>query len=207
MSTVGEIHRFTPGVSALAPTILLLHGTGGNEDDLVSLARAVSPSASLLAPRGPVLENGMPRFFRRLAVGVFDLEDLARRTRELAEFTRVSSVRYSLDPARIFALGYSNGANIAASLLLTDGTALAGAMLFRAMLPFEPGTLPDLTGKPVFIAAGKSDPYASESQVEDLADRLRRAGSQVELSWSGVGHGIGPEEVASAADWFRRAAG
>ncbi len=207
MSVVGEIHRFVPGASPAAPTLLVLHGTGGDENDLLPLARALSPSAALLAPRGPVLENGMPRFFRRLGVGVFDLDDLARRTRELADFVRSAAERYGFDPARLVALGYSNGANIAASLLLTDGAVLAGAALFRPMLPFEPAALPDLAGKPVFVAAGRADPYVSPRQVEDLADLLRRAGGRVELSWSPGGHGLAPDEIAAAQRWFEREAG
>jgi predicted esterase len=207
VTTVGEIHRFIPGPGADAPTILLLHGTGGDENDLVPLAREVSPAAALLAPRGPVLEHGMPRFFRRLAVGVFDLEDLALRTRELADFVGDSAVQYGFNPARVFALGYSNGANIAASLLLTDGSVVAGAMLFRAMLPFEPREPADLTAKPVFLAAGRSDPYASVAQVEALADRLRRAGSRVEVSWSDGGHGLNQREISAAGEWFGREAG
>jgi phospholipase/carboxylesterase len=154
----------------------------------------------------PVLENGMPRFFRRVGVGVFDLEDLARRTRELAEFVHASAARYGFDQTRLLALGYSNGANIAASLLLTDGATLAGAALFRPMLPFEPEALPDLAGKPVFIA-GRADPYMPPRQVADLADVLGRAGSRVELSWSPGGHPLEPVEIAAAKRWFEREVG
>ncbi len=204
MSAVGEIHRFVPGASSAAPTLLVLHGTGGDENDLLPLAREVSPSASLLSPRGPVLENGMPRFFRRLEAGVFDLEDLALRTRELGAFVRTSADRYGFDATRVFALGYSNGANIAASLLLSDGAALAGAILFRAMRPFEPEVLPNLEGTPVFLAAGESDPHVPVLQVEGLADSLRRARARVEVMWSQTGHRLEPQELGAARSWLER---
>jgi predicted esterase len=205
VSAVGDVHRFVPGASAEAPTLLVLHGTGGDENDLLPLARELAPGAALLAPRGPVSEHGMPRFFRRLGVGVFDLEDLARRTAELARFARAAAGRYGFDPGRLFALGYSNGANIAASLLLSDGSVLAGAALLRAMLPFEPAALPDLTGKPVLLAAGRRDPYASPASVETLAAHLGRAGARVDLAWSDAAHGLDPAEIESAGRWLRRA--
>ena len=207
MSVVGEIHRFEPGTSRDAPTVLALHGTGGNEDDLVPLARRVAPGAAILSPRGPVLEHGMPRFFRRLDIGVFDLEDLAQRTQELAAFIRSSSATYGFDPARVYALGYSNGANIAASLLLTDGGLLAGAALLRAMLPFEPKTLPELAGKPIMMAAGRRDHYMTPEQAESLADLLRRAGGRVELVWNPGGHDLAAEELTTVTAWFAREVG
>jgi predicted esterase len=146
----------------------------------------------------------MPRFFRRLAVGVFDLEDLARRTAELGAFVRASAGRYGFDPARVWAFGYSNGANIAASLLLTDGEVLAGAVLLRAMLPFEPARWPDLAGRDVFLAAGRHDPYAPPCSVEALAGHLRRAGAAVEVAWSDAAHGLAPGEIEAAKSWFAR---
>lgn len=207
MTRLGEFHRFVPGATSAAPTLLVLHGTGGDENDLLPLAREVSPSASLLAPRGPVLENGMPRFFRRLEEGVFDLEDLALRTRELAAFVRTAADRYGFAPSRLYALGYSNGANIAASLLLTDASALAGAVLFRAMLPFEPEVIPELGGKPIFLAAGRSDPVIPEASVRRLAEVLQRAQARVEMAWSPSGHGLEQREVVAAREWFARQAG
>lgn len=200
--TVGAIHRYVPGPAPSAPTLLVLHGTGADENDLLPLAREILPAANLLAPRGPVLEHGMPRFFRRLAMGVFDLEDLARRTAELAAFVRAAAERYGFDPARVWALGYSNGANIAASLMLTDGEALAGAVLLRPMLPFEPERPPGLAGRAVYIAAGRRDPYASVESVEALARYLRRAGAEVELAWIDGGHGLEGEEIAAAKRWM-----
>jgi predicted esterase len=199
---VGDVHRWIAGSSNT--TLLVLHGTGGDENDLLPLARELAPRAALLAPRGPVLENGMPRFFRRLALGVFDQEDLGRRTRELGEFVRSSSTEHDFDPAHLFALGYSNGANIAASLLLADGAALAGAALLRPVLPFEPDSVPQLEGKPILIAAGRNDPYAPHEQVERLAHHLERGGARVELVWSDAGHGLEPRELDLVASWLTR---
>ncbi len=199
---VGDVHRFVAGTSG--GTLLVLHGTGGDENDLLPLARELAPEANLLAPRGPVLEQGMPRFFRRLGVGVFDEADLERRTAELARFVRAAAARHGFDPARVVALGYSNGANIAASLLLRDGSVLAGAVLLRPVLPFEPLQLPDLAGRGVFIAAGRRDPYAPIERVEALADALRRAGAAVELAWSGGGHSLERGELDQAARWLQR---
>lgn len=200
--TVGAVHRFVPGSSGV--TLLVLHGTGGDENDLLPMARDLAPTANLLAPRGPVLENGMPRFFRRLAMGVFDQEDLRRRTAELGAFAREAPTRYDFDPARLVAFGYSNGANIAASLLLTDGSVLAGAALLRPVLPFEPEKLPLLSGKPILISAGRRDPYAPVESVEALAAALQRGGALVEVAWSDAGHGLEPHELARVAAWFAR---
>jgi len=206
VNAVGDVHRFVPGGAGpgAGATLLVLHGTGGDENDLLPLAAELAPGANLLAPRGPVLEHGMPRFFRRLAVGVFDLEDLARRTAELGAFARAAAGRYGFDPGRLFALGYSNGANIAASLLLTDGAALAGAVLLRALLPFEPARPAGLEGKSVLLAAGRRDPYAPPASVEALAERLRAAGAAVDLAWSDAAHGLEPDELDRARVWLAR---
>ena len=173
VTDLGFVHRFARGSSAA--TLLLLHGTGGDESDLLPLGRELAPQANLLSPRGQVLEHGMPRFFRRLAMGVFDEEDLRRRAaraRRLRTARRPSE--YGLDARRIYALGYSNGANIAAALLLLHPAALAGGALLRPVLPLEPEAAPDLAGKPVLLAAGRDDPYAPHDRVEALADWLRR---------------------------------
>src|SRR5687767_12070839 len=145
------VHQFLPAKAEGAPTLLLLHGTGGDEHDLLDLGRALNPRAALLSPRGQVLENGMPRFFRRLAEGVFDLDDLRQRTHNLAAFVAHASEAYQFDPQRVIAVGYSNGANIAASALLLHPQVLAGAVLFHAMVPLVPKELPDLRGVPVFM--------------------------------------------------------
>ena len=194
------IHRFEVGSND--DTVLLLHGTGGDENDLVGIGRGVAPNASLLSPRGQVLENGMPRFFRRLDVGVFDEADLIRRAGDLGRFVRLAANHYRFDPARVLALGYSNGANMAAALFLLDPQLLAGGALLRAVLPLTAARPPDLSGKPVLIAAGRRDPYAAIERVEALADLLRRAGAAVDLRWAEGGHELGPEEIDAVGEWF-----
>lgn len=198
---VAMIHRFEPGASR--DTILLLHGTGGDENNLIELGREVAPQANLLSPRGQVPENGMPRFFRRIREGVFDEADLVRRAADLDRFVRDATRQYGLDPARIRAFGFSNGANMAAALLLLHPTLLAGAALLRAVLPLEPAAPPNLDGKPVLILAGRKDPYAPQKRVLDLVTRLRTAGATVDLRWSEGGHAPEPTEIDDLAEWFR----
>lgn len=205
MKGLGFVHRFVPGLSE--NTLLLLHGTGGDEDDLLPLGKELAPGVNLLSPRGPVLENGMPRFFRWLAQGVFDVPDLKRRTADLARFVAEAAQAYGFDPKRVYALGYSNGANIAAATLLLHPETLAGAALLRPMLPLEPETPPDLAGKPTFIAAGTQDPYSPSELVEALAERLRQAGAEVDLHWQKTGHGLLPAELAAAREWLARRLG
>jgi phospholipase/carboxylesterase len=202
MTEAGFVHRFDPAKEPGAPTLLLLHGTGGDENDLLPLGRMLDERAALLSPRGKVLENGMPRFFRRLSMGVFDEEDLVNRTHELASFVEEAASEYGLDPKRLFAVGFSNGANIAASLLLLHPDLLAGAVLLRAMTPFELETLPDLSGTPVYLAAGRSDQMIPPESTERLAELLREAGAEVTLDWQPGGHGIGRAEVEAARDWL-----
>jgi predicted esterase len=182
----------------------VLHGTGGDENDLVPLARQLAPGVAILSPRGAVLEHGMPRFFRRLAVGVFDEEDLVRRTADLGRFVRAAAGHYGFEAGRVVALGYSNGANIAAALLLLDGAALAGAALLRPTLPLEPPRPPELAGKPVYLAAGRRDPYSPVEKVEALADRLRRGGAEVELAWTDGGHALEPDEFRPVHSWLAK---
>jgi glyoxalase family protein len=198
-------HRYLPPQASGAQsrvTLLLLHGTGGNEEDLLPLGRMLLPEAGLLSPRGPVLENGMPRFFRRIAEGVFDLEDLARRTADLAEFIRGATARYRLDPGGIVAVGFSNGANIAGSLLLRDPGLLRGAVLLSPMVPFEPDSLPDLSGTAVLIGAGRADPIAPPAQVERLSALLEACGAEVAVEWHPGGHTIAPAVVTAARRWM-----
>ncbi len=205
---LGFVHRYIPpssqGEVSGATTLLLLHGTGGDEDDLLPLGRALLPGAGLLSPRGRVLENGAPRFFRRLAEGVFDQDDLARRTSELARFISAAVNTYQLDPDGVVAVGFSNGANIAASLLLRTPGVLRGAVLLSPMVPFEPETLLDLQDTVVFIGAGRNDPIAPPEQAEHLAAVLRSAGASVTLHWTPGGHGITKEEVAAARQWIEQ---
>jgi predicted esterase len=198
-------HRFVPssaGPVSEQPTLLLLHGTGGSEDDLLPLGAELLPEANLLSPRGKTLENGMPRFFRRLAEGVFDLEDLRLRTDELADFARSAAAAYDFDPNRVTAAGFSNGANIAAALLLLRPETLASAVLFRAMVPLEPDTPPDLSRRRVFLAEGSRDPIVPRENAERLAEMLRSAGADVTLRWRGAGHGLTQEDVDEARDWL-----
>ena len=200
---LGFVHRFFPGdVSDPGVTLLVLHGTGGDENNLVSLGRELAPGAAILSPRGKVSEYGAPRFFRRLAEGVFDHEDLFFRTHELAEFVEAAGEEYGLDLSRLVAAGYSNGANIAASLMLLRPGLLRAAVLFRAMVPFEPEETPDLSGMPVFMASGRRDQMISPENSGRLAEILRQAGADVDLRWRDTGHGLTYEEVAEAREWL-----
>ena len=184
-------------------TLLLLHGTGGDEHDLLALGRELAPDASLLSPRGNVLEGAMPRFFRRLAEGVFDLADLERRTKELAAFLREAAESYGFDVDRVTAVGFSNGANIAASVLLRDPGLLKRAILFRAMVPFEPEQTPRLEGTSVYIGAGRLDPIIPQANVERLAAILRDGGAAVTLDWQPAGHGLTKMDVDNAREWMK----
>ena len=200
---LGFVHRFYPATDDSGLTVLVLHGTGGNENDLVPLAREVAPGAAILSPRGRVLEHGMPRFFRRLAEGVFDMEDLALRTGELGDFVEAATQEYGLDPGRIVALGYSNGANMAASLMLSRPRLLRAAVLYRAMVPFEPQTMPDLSGVPVFLAAGRMDGMIPPDNTQRLAEILEESGADLDLRWRNVGHGLTYEEIEESREWLR----
>lgn len=203
---LGFIHRYVPPASGADPagriTLLLLHGTGGDEQDLLPLGRVLLSGAGLLSPRGKVLEGSAPRFFRRLAEGVFDQRDLALRTDELATFIDAAADAYHLDRDRIVAVGFSNGANIAASLLLRRPGILRGAVLLSPMVPFEPPELPALTGTPVFIGAGRADSIAPPTQAERLAEILRDAGAEVTLHWEPGGHGVTRSEVDVVRRWM-----
>jgi phospholipase/carboxylesterase len=197
-------HIFNKGKDATKPIFLLLHGTGGNELDLLPLAGMIDDEASVLSVRGNVLENGMPRFFRRLAEGVFDEEDLLNRTKELNEFLDEASVKYEFDRDNIIAIGYSNGANIAASLLFHYQNSLKGGILHHPMVPRRGIDLPDLTGKKVFIAAGTNDPICPPSESSELQSLLENANAEVVLHWENYGHQLTRQEVEAAADWYRK---
>jgi predicted esterase len=197
------IHEFAPGnATGRGLTLLLLHGTGGDERALLPMAPLLEPGAAVLSPRGKVLEQGRPRFFRRLAEGVFDLEDLKLRAHELADFVETASARYGFNPRRVIAAGYSNGANIAAAVLLLRPRTLAGAVLFRPMVLIMPDELPGLVGMPVFISAGRQDPIVRPEETKRLAKLLGDAGADVTLNWSANGHWLGPEEIALARQWL-----
>ncbi|OIK16479.1 carboxylesterase [Bacillus sp. MUM 116] len=197
-------HIFQKGSNPLKPTLLLLHGTGGNELDLLPLAGRIDDEAHFLSVRGNVLENGMPRFFRRLAEGVFDEEDLKFRTKELNEFLDEAAQKYDFDRNNIFAVGYSNGANIAASLLFHYQNALKGAILHHPMVPIKGMDLPVLLGKSIFITAGKNDPLISPLESVELQSLLEKAQANVELHWENRGHQLTIEEVEAAAKWYKK---
>jgi len=196
-------HVYLPGNSGR--TLLLLHGTGGSENDLVPLGRSLDPEAALLSPLGKIRENGMPRFFRRLAEGVFDEEDLVNRTHELADFVEESIAERGIDRSKLIAVGYSNGANIAASLLLLRPEILAGAALLRAMVPLVPEVLPDLAGVPVLLSSGHQDPIVPAEDTRRLAALLRNAGADVALRLENAGHGLTSLTVETARNWLETA--
>jgi predicted esterase len=194
------IHNFVPGTSNR--TLLLLHGTGGNECDLIPVGRELDSGAALLSPRGKILENGMPRFFRRLAEGVFDMEDLKQRTNELADFVMTSIQHYKLAADWVVAVGYSNGANIAASMLLLRPEILRAAILFRTMVPFVPKNLPDLSSVHVWIGAGNQDPIIPVSEAQRLVGLLRHAGADVTIRFANANHELTNAEVKTAKHWI-----
>lgn len=195
-------HIFKKGIDPLKPTFLLLHGTGGDESDLLPLAEKIDKDASVLSVRGNVLENGMPRFFKRLAEGVFDEEDLVFRTKELYEFLDEASKNYDFDRENMIAVGYSNGANIAGSLIFHYQNALKGAILHHPMVPRRGIEIPDLTGKAVFIGAGTNDPICASTESVDLQTLLENANASVHLHWENRGHQLTFEEVEAAAKWY-----
>jgi phospholipase/carboxylesterase len=196
-------HIYKQGRDASKPVLLLLHGTGGTEQDLLPLAEMIDPEASVLSVRGNVSENGMPRFFRRLAEGVFDEEDLIFRTKELHEFLDKAAKEHGFDRSNIMAFGYSNGANIAASLLFHYNDSLKGASLHHPMVPLRGIQMPNLSEVPVFIAAGKNDPICPAAESEELDELLRGAGAKTTVHWEMNGHTLTGSEVAVAADWYR----
>jgi predicted esterase len=196
------IHRFVPGTRAGAVPLLLLHGTGGNEDDLLSLGRALAPDAPLLSPRGQVLENGMPRFFRRFAEGVFDVEDIRVRAGQLARFVEEARAAYNLGDVAPLVVGFSNGANIGAALLLLHPRSLSGALLLRPMVPLVPDPLPQLHGIRVLIAAGRRDPIVTPEQSQALGDLLVQAGADVSIHWSEGGHNLTPGDLEAGKRWM-----
>jgi phospholipase/carboxylesterase len=194
------IHRYEPAARPGAPTLLLLHGTGGNEDDLIPLGPLIAPGAALLSPRGKVLENGMPRFFRRIAEGVFDEDDVRRRAHELADF--VAEARKTYDIAAPIAVGYSNGANIAAAILLLWPSVLAGAILMRAMVPLSETPTGGLAGERVLILSGARDPLAAPANAARLASILQAAGAAVEHRTVPAGHELSQADIALARVWL-----
>jgi predicted esterase len=198
------VHRFEPAQNGDRQTLLLLHGTGGTENDLLDIGRALSPTAALLSPRGKILENGMPRFFRRLREGVFDIEDLKMRTHELADFVAAAVTEYGLDAENVVAVGYSNGANIAGSTFLLRPGVLRGAVLFRPMVPLVPDSRPELTSTRIWIGAGERDPIVPLENVQRLVQMLQNYGADVTLRWHRGGHELARDEMEAARDWLQQ---
>lgn len=202
MDDLGFIHRFIPATRPGLAPLLLLHGTGGDEDDLVPLGERLSPGAALLSPRGKVNENGMARFFRRFAEGLFDVEDIKARAQELAEFIARARAAYKLE--KPVAVGFSNGANIAAASLLTHPGTLAGAVLLRATLPLEPQTPPDLTSVPVLLLSGATDPMIPLAGANRLAAVLKAAGADLTHETLPAGHNLTQKDISLATQWLER---
>lgn len=198
---LGHVHVWQPAPGATR-TFLLLHGTGGDERDLLPLARILDPHANVLSPRGNVLEHGAPRFFRRLAPGVLDLDDLRARTRELAAFVEGASRAYQFPLGGVTAVGFSNGANVAASLLFQAPEVLGEAILVRAMLPYRPEAPPRVEGKRVLLLAGERDPYSQPEATEALAGILRSGGASVTTHYAPGGHDLTPLDVEVARKWL-----
>jgi len=197
------LHRFVPGEGKSASTtLLMLHGTGGDENDLIPLGASLLPGAAILSPRGAVSERGAPRFFKRLAEGVFDLEDLALRTQQLMRFVNAAVAQYELDRSRLVAVGLSNGANIAASVLLTGPAVFSHAVLFRAMVPFEPTQPAKLGGTPVLLSSGEWDPMATPAHARRLQTLLTAAGANASINFFNAGHNLTRDDVLDAAHWI-----
>lgn len=200
---LGFIHRFVPAEDPTSgETLVVLHGTGGGENDLIRIGQTMAPGAAILSPRGNVLENGAPRFFKRLAEGVFDPKEVRSRAEELARFIHAAITKYGLDATRLYTLGYSNGANVASTVMFIDPGLIQGAILFRPMLVFEPVEQNDLSGSSVFISAGRMDPIIPVSSVERLAQLFESRHAEVIVKWQLAGHNLVPSEVREATDWL-----
>jgi len=213
MPSLGFEHVYRPGSDPAAPTLLLLHGTGGTEHDLLPIGEMISPASGLLSPRGNVFEGTMPRFFRRLSEGVFDLDDVRFRSRELARFVRDAAAHYEFDATEVVAVGFSNGANIAASVLLLEqgggpfraaprAGLLSGAILFRAMVPIVPDPLPDLSGVRILMSNGRIDSIIPPAQAEQLAKMFEGCGADVTFAWQPGGHKLTNQDVELARQWM-----
>jgi predicted esterase len=203
MQTPTFEHRWVPASDAAEKrTLLMLHGTGGDENDLIPLGETLLPGAAILSPRGRISENGMPRFFRRFAEGVFDLDDLRLQASDLADFIGDAARRYGFDPSRVTAVGFSNGANIAGGLLLLRPEVLEAAVMLRPMVTLEPDPMPDLSGKRVFLANGQVDPMVPVENANRLAQMLRQAGADVTHEWLPGGHNLTRQEIVAATEWL-----
>jgi predicted esterase len=196
------VHRFLPGTEATAPVLLLLHGTGGDENDLIPLGELLWPGASLLSPRGQVLEQGMPRFFRRIAPGVFDEDDLRRRAHDLADFIVQAAERYDIDRDRLVAVGYSNGANMAAATLMLHPDVFRHAVLWHAQVPLRLQLLPNITSHGVLLTGGRRDSVVPPLETENLRGLLAACGAAVRLVWFDTDHALSEADVSAARQWL-----
>lgn len=204
VTTRDYIHRYLPATKAQMPTLLMLHGTGGNEESLLPIGSQIAPGAALLSPRGKILEGGNPRFFRRKAEGIFDMEDLIFRTHELANWIEAAIIEYGIERQSLIAVGYSNGANIAASIMLLRPEVFRNAVLLRPMLPLKPEKAPNLADTRVLIEAGRFDAMIPQLQTEQLAQVLREYGSQVTMQWHSTGHQLIQPDLIDARHWIER---
>jgi predicted esterase len=198
------IHRFVPAPpdSSRPVTLLLLHGTGGDENSLLSLGNNLWPGAGLLGLRGKVLENGMPPSFRRFTEA--GIGDVRSRTEELAQFIRAASERYRFSTRRLIVVGYSNGANLAASLILFHPHYLARAVLFRVTVPLVPEIIRDFSNLFIFIGAASLDPLIPAGQAGELAAIFKSGGAEVAISWHQGGRELGEDDVQAARNWLAR---
>jgi phospholipase/carboxylesterase len=195
-------HRFLPG--NLTATALVLHGSGGDENDLIPVARALAPGAALLSPRGKVMDNGMRRFFAHVSAGVFDEAEVRGRAAELAEWASAAAAHYGRNAQRVYALGFSNGANIAAATMLLHPGVLAGALLLRPRTVLEPREFPDLNGAPVLVIAGQHDEKMPAGASEHIARLLGRAGAAVEMAMLDAEHELTPQDFSLGQSWFKK---
>jgi phospholipase/carboxylesterase len=198
--SVDFIHQFVPGKSGA--TILLLHGTGGDENDLMPIGKGLAPGSAILSPRGRVSEHGAARFFARIAPGVFDEKEVRTRAAELAEWIESAIAKYSIDQTKIYALGYSNGANIAAAMMLLHPGVIAGGLLLRPMAVIRPQPLPDLKGAPILISAGQHDHEIPAPEAEALGRLLSEAGAVVDFAMQNSGHELIPTDFQIGKQWF-----
>ena len=204
LDDLGFVHRFEPATVPGAPALLLLHGASGDENSLIAFGKAMAPGAALLSPRGQVIERGMARFFRRDGEGGFDQADVEARTNDLVLFVERACTAYQMPRAKLVAAGFSNGANMAASLLLRCPEAFCGAALMRGMVPFTPQRPVDLQRRPVLILSGVDDPIVATDEVAELADIFRAANAEVTLNWETAGHTLCQGDVLIAFDWMRK---
>lgn len=198
-------HQFIPGQESNTPfTLLLLHGNGGTESDLLLLGRALAPHAPLLSPRGRIIENGKPRFYRLISPADFEVTDLRVRADELASFVRTAAGVYHFDADNLVGVGHSNGANMAVALMLLHPSLLRAGILFRPQpqVPLISNPRPNFENRPILLVAGRNDVEIPSVEIEHLAELLRRSGANVTIKWHSGGHDLTNEEINLARDWL-----